>query len=301
MIRTARLTAPTPLDWEQMIGFLSPRAIPGVEEADESAYRRLVTDGRGASLIEVRPAPGFRDLLMRVHHGCEGECDLDRGDLVRRARRLFGLDADQPRIARALGRDPILGLLVRRRPGLRLAGSWSPFESAVRALLGQQVSVKGATTLAGRLVERLGEPLPREAGVAGGWRSGRGFSFPPPERIAQSRLEGIGMPEARVDALRGLARAVASGTIRHDPLVPTEATPERLEEITTALRGLRGIGPWTANYLAMRVFRHPDAFPAGDLGLLKATGLKAAALERHAERWRPHRAWAAMWLWSGLD
>lgn len=286
--------------------FLGPRAIPGVEEVRGLTYRRLIRDGRGASLVEVAPEPGGDGLLMRVRHGCRGRCSLSRRTLLRSSRRLFDLDADMERIRRHLARDPLLARRLRKHPDPRVPGAWDPFETAVRALMGQQVSVKGATTIAGRLVGKLAtapprrvlELLPRQDGGQGGGQAPLRFLFPAPERIARARLEGLGMPGARVEALRGLASAAATGEVHLEEVDPCRASPESLEEFVTALCRLKGIGPWTAHYLAMRVLKHPDAFPAGDLGLIKATGLRPAALERRSERWRPFRAYAALCLWQ---
>lgn len=305
-IRTARLSFHSPLPpggRREILAFLGPRAIPAVESVRGPVYRRLVRDGSGASLVEVTCEAGGEDLVVRVHHGCGEECTLGRRDLLRPCRRLFDMDARADEIRRHLARDPLLARRLRSRPVPRVPGAWDPFETAVRALLGQQISVKGATTLAGRLVERIGTRLPRRVldrlpgEEPGDGKAPLRFLFPSPEKVARSRLERIGMPGARVEALRGLAAAVAGGEIRLAEIGPRRATPGSLDEAVAALCRLRGIGPWTAQYLAMRVLKHPDAFPSGDLGLLKATGLKPVDLERRAERWRPFRAYAALCLW----
>jgi len=186
--------------------------------------------------------------------------------------RLFDLDTDPVPIAAALGADPALAAVVQRLPGLRVPGCWDPFEIAVRAILGQQVTVRGATTLAGRLVTHFG-------------------AMPTPAQLADFDTK-IGMPSARCRALRELGRAVEQGTLDLSEL--------ELADLVASLQRLPGIGSWTAQYIAMRL-GHSDAFPHGDLGLRKALGLDAHALLERAEAWRPWRAYAAMYLWHTLS
>jgi AraC family transcriptional regulator of adaptative response / DNA-3-methyladenine glycosylase II len=207
--------------------------------------------------------------------------------MVTRVRRLFDLDADPLRIDAHLAEDPRLAPSVRARPGLRVPGAWDTFELGVRAILGQQVSVAGATTLAGRLVQRLGRPVP-------GGPAGLTHLFPTPEALAAADAASLGLPRARAAAIVGLARATAEG---RRPLEPGEGPV-----------ALAGIGPWTAAYVAMRAGRDPDAFPAGDLALRRALAGEGgpAPPEREvnlrSEPWRPWRAYAAMHLWSlGAD
>ena len=180
---------------------------------------------------------------------------------------------------------------VKRRPGLRVPGTFDSFELGMRAILGQQISVRGASTIAGRFAERFGEPIETPLAclnrIAPTAKSLCGCPQCPPA--------GLGLPSARAASLRNLARAVARREIDLEPGVDPTATVARLVE-------LPGIGPWTAQYIAMRALRWPDAFPAGDLGLMKASQLKSAqALEKAAERWRPWRAYAAMHLWESLQ
>jgi AraC family transcriptional regulator of adaptative response / DNA-3-methyladenine glycosylase II len=202
------------------------------------------------------------------------------------ARRVFDLSADPALVAGALRRDPLLAPLVKRRPGLRIPGAWDPFECAVRAVIGQQVSVAAARTLAARLVERAGTRLPAA------WQ-GLTHLFPSPARLAGADLSGLGLTAGRARALHGLARAVVEGRLdlRGDGTALVEA-----------LRSLDGIGDWTAQYVALRAAAEPDAFPAGDLVLRRAAGgrgpLTATALEKRAERWRPWRGYAVFHLWA---
>jgi AraC family transcriptional regulator, regulatory protein of adaptative response / DNA-3-methyladenine glycosylase II len=263
-----------PLEWDRLLAFLAPRAIPGVEVVGSNSYRRSISLQEKHGTIEVRLGralelsidfPDVRALIL----------------IVDRVRRLFDLRADPSEIHAQLTRDP---LLAGFRPGLRVPGSWDGFELAVRAVLGQQVSVKGATTLAGRVVQAFGEPIDGGDGLT--------HVFPTPEALARADYSNIGLPAARAEAIRQLASAVARGDLTFSGAVEPARFIERFKK-------LPGIGEWTAQYVAMRALGEPDAFPAADLGLLRATGLDTAKqLEARAERWRPWRAYAAMHLWQ---
>jgi len=238
----------------------------------------------------VRPAREGHALTLVVPGALTG----DLHEIARRVRAMFDLDADMTAIRTHLARDPLLASAVRRRPGLRVPGAWDPFELAVRAILGQVVSVRAATTLAGRLAATHGHPLtaPSAGSQAdGGWRL-----FPGPGDLCDAALEVLGIPHPRADAVRALAAGISKGQI------DLASFPDR-EIAVQALRELPGIGAWTAEYIAMRALREPDAFPAGDLGLRAAAAagsrrLSEAALRRRAEAWRPWRAYAAMHLWT---
>ena len=272
-----RLDYRPPFDWEGMLAFLEARAIPGVESIANGAYRRTVRFGELRGWISVTRDPNRAALL------CEASTSLAPCILsvVARTRRLFDLDASPVVIAEQLARDPRLAPLVRKAPGQRLPGAFDGFEMAVRAILGQQVTVRGATTLAGRIATRAGAPL--ETTIPELTRT-----FPTPAELASSRvLVNVGMPRARVDALVHLARAVRDERVVLEPHADVEGT-------MAALRALPGIGEWTAQYIAMRALGWPDAFPATDLGVKKALGKEAAAI---AEAWRPFRAYAVMHLW----
>jgi AraC family transcriptional regulator of adaptative response / DNA-3-methyladenine glycosylase II len=203
---------------------------------------------------------------------------------------MFDLGADPREIGLRLSADPQLRPLVRALPGIRVPGAWDGFELAVRAVLGQQVSVRGATTMAGRLAREFGEPI----GVAEA-ESGLSRLFPTPDVLGDADLTTIGLTRARAAAVAGLARAVRERRLVFDPA----GNPD---ETVASLVRIAGIGPWTAQYVAMRALGEPDAFPDGDLGLRRAatTGgppLSARNLVTRAERWRPWRAYAAMLLW----
>ena len=270
-----------------VIAYLGGRAIPGVEAVAGDRYRRTIDCCGHPGVIEVAPLGDDRHLDVIAHLPTFGSIIDD----VSRVRRLFGADIDPGPATELLAVDPLLGPLVARRPGLRLPGAWDPFETAVRVVIGQQVSVSGASTMTGRIVARLGRRLEVE-------RTGLDRLFPGPAVLADGDLDGLGLTGRRTATVRALASVVAAGEIdltrRGD-----------LDEIEAELCALQGIGPWTAQVIAGRVHRHPDAFPAGDLGLRKVAAgllgrsepLSAEELTELAERWRPFRATAAAHLW----
>ncbi len=277
-----RLPFAPPLDWAALLAYFAPRAIPGVESVDGSSYRRTITVDGDSGVIELLPG-GPDHLVLRAHlPHWEGLIHI-----AERARRIPGLDADPDEPVRHLAADPILGPLLDARPGLRVPGTWDPFETGVRAIIGQQVSVAAATTLTGRLVGRLGDPVPGLAPL------GLTHRFPSPETVAGADLTGLGLTPARARAVGSFAAAVAGGAVRLDRSVG-------LDRLVTSITDLPGLGPWTAQYLALRM-GEPDAFPATDLGLERAFARLAPgspeALAGAAERWRPWRALAATHLW----
>jgi AraC family transcriptional regulator of adaptative response / DNA-3-methyladenine glycosylase II len=279
-----RLSFRPPLAWRAMLSFLAARAIPGVEEVDvdRGAYRRSFAGADGAGVLAARLARDGRAIEL----GVRGARAARWIDVVRRVRRIFDLDADPLAIATCLGASPTLARSVRRTPGLRVPGAWDPFETLVRAMLGQQISVAAATTIAGRLARRFGEPV----GAAG--EGGLTHVFPAARALAAADLTTIGLPRARARSLSETASAVA-----RDPEL-LQAAPS-LEALIDRLRALPGVGPWTAHYVAMRAFHEPDAFPTGDLVLRRAAGeVTARRLDELAEAWRPWRAYAAMHLWT---
>jgi AraC family transcriptional regulator of adaptative response / DNA-3-methyladenine glycosylase II len=279
-----RLPFQPPLDWDAMLGYFRARAIAGVESVADGSYRRTVLIDGDPGVLEL--APGGRDhLVLRAHlPHWEGLIHV-----VQRARRIFALDADVESASRHLGADPVAGPLVRARPGLRPPGTWDPFETGVRAIVGQQVSVAGAGTITARIAARHGRPVP-------GLRAlDLTHLFPPAEALADADLSGLGLTAARAAAIGSFARAVADGAVRLD-------RGSRLEELAESIAAVPGLGPWTAQYLALRL-GEPDAFPAGDLGIRRSlahlvgrtvTERDAAAL---ADGWRPWRAHGAVHLW----
>jgi AraC family transcriptional regulator of adaptative response / DNA-3-methyladenine glycosylase II len=285
-----RLTLPLrlPFDAASLFSFLEDRALPGVEAVRGHAYFRTIESRGRAGVLGVSYEEGKPSLALTL--------DLPPGpdllDLVRRAGRVFDVDADPLAIADVLRRDPLLAPLVSARPGLRVPGAWDAFELAVRAILGQQISVRGARTLAGRLVAAFGRPLPGEG--AGGLT----HVFPPPAVLAAADLSRIGVPRSRAAAIRTLAGAVHAGRLEL-------AAPRGLDDFENRMTALPGVGPWTAQVVALRAFGEPDAFPAGDLGLrraFEAAGLPAdaAALRARAASWSPYRAYATLHLWNSL-
>lgn len=277
-----RLDHRPPLDWEALLEFLAARAIPGVEVVADGAYRRTVALRGHVGWVQVAREHD----VVRAHVASSLAPVL--AEVVARVRAVFDLDAHPSSIDAALSHDPLLRPLVRARPGVRLVGAFDGFETALRAVLGQQVSVRGATTLAGRLAARLGTPVATpfpELRVL--WPAAAAVGGADAARLARE----VGLPGKRAATIVGLARAVSEGGLR----LERHADPD---ETVARLVALPGIGDWTAQYLGMRVLGWPDAFPASDLGLLRALDVTdARAARTRAEAWRPWRAYAAMRLW----
>jgi len=284
-----------PFDGAGLFAFFGARSLPGVEIAGGDFYERTFADGPGGAPGGRRRAGTVRVSLRR--HGRPHSLSLEfpswalLDPLSTRVSRLFDLSANPRAIGRVLSKDPLLAPLVARRPGLRVPGAWDPFEVAVRAVLGQQISVAGARTLAGRLVALCGRPLPSRLA-----RPGLTHVFPSPGDIAEADVARIGLPRARAAALKAFARAVADRSFRLE-------APNGLPDFEARLTDLPGFGPWTAHVIALRAFGEGDAFPAGDLGLVKAlerAGVTKSRIAARAERWRPYRAYATLHLWASL-
>ena len=260
--------------------------MPGVEQVEGDCYRRTVRCGDYVGRLSLQPVAANALALSVTPHD-----DAALTALIARVRRAFDLDVDPAPIALHLACDPVLQPLLARRPGLRVAGSVDGFEQAVRAILGQQISVRAARDLGGRLVARWGTPL------AATDDEPLRFVFPTPAMLANADVASLGMPRRRGAAVAALAARMAE----HEPILERGAT---LDASIAQLLALPGLGPWTAHYIAMRVLREPDAFPASDIGLLRALtdtqGLRpsAAQLLARAEAWRPWRAYAAQHLWA---
>jgi AraC family transcriptional regulator of adaptative response / DNA-3-methyladenine glycosylase II len=278
---TLQLLFRPPYDYDALLSFLAKRAIAGVEFIHGDVYHRtFVLDGQ-PGWLEVQPHTAHA-LTLRIYS--VGPARLQQ--VAGRVRCMFDLNADPLSIHTSLKRDPLLARCVRARPGLRVPGAWDGFELGVRAILGQQVSVAGASTLTARLAARFGHPVPFQV-------EGLACTFPSPDELINADL-AIGIPAARAAAIREFARAVDSKAVVFDGSHDAATCVGRLCAI-------RGLGPWTAQYIAMRALSDPDAFPSGDLVLLRAAGMKTASeLERYAERWRPWRAYAAMHIWQGV-
>jgi AraC family transcriptional regulator, regulatory protein of adaptative response / DNA-3-methyladenine glycosylase II len=280
-----RLAFQPPLDWDGMFGYLADRAIEGVESVSDGVYRRTVAvDGDPGVLELSRGGPDHLRLVAHLPHW---------GGLIHvaeRARSIFNLDWDVEAAAGHLVSDRLIGPLVRGRPGLRPPGTWDPFETGVRAIIGQQVSVAGAGTIIARVVKRHGTP------VAGLGPLGLTHLFPSPAALDGADLAGLGMPSGRTQAIRRFARAVLEGAVDLDGA----ASLDRFVESVVVLPGL---GPWTAQYLALRM-GEADAFPASDLGIRRSlsngTLVGPRVVEAAARRWRPWRALAAIHLWLGV-
>ncbi len=283
---TIRLAYRPPLDWQSVLGFLRARAIPGVESVESETYQRSIEVDGKSGIIEVMPASEGPYLILRIQLPTMTRL----AQIVDRVRRIFDLDADPIRIADDLGMDPMLRSAARVLPGLRLPGAWDPFELMIRAVLGQQISVKAASTIAGRIVQKFGTPVD---GKSASWIT---HVFPKAEVLCDADLHEVGLTGARARTIRTIAMATRNGTLPRDGSLGLDSVVESLTEIP-------GIGEWTAEYIAMRAFGEPDAFPEGDLGLRHAVSngdslISSADLRRMAERWRPWRAYAAMYLWS---
>ncbi|MGE8391606.1 DNA-3-methyladenine glycosylase 2 family protein [Pseudomonas sp. BIGb0427] len=277
-----------PLHWPSLLGFLAARAISGVETVVAGVYTRSFDLARGQGIVQVAKARGHR-LKVTVIASSAGALP----GLLARVRRVFDLDAEPLKIEALLRRDPLMAQLIELRPGLRVPRGWDGFEQAMRTVLGQQISVAGAITLAGRLVAGYGEPLAAQLQRVPGLT----HVFPRAEAVADVDLSGLGMPRLRAATLSTLARALL-----HDPQL---LRPERdLEAWVQRLCRLRGIGPWSAHYLALRQMGAADALPLGDVALVKALRLlegPEAQLAQRAPAWSPWRAYAAQHLWASLS
>jgi AraC family transcriptional regulator of adaptative response / DNA-3-methyladenine glycosylase II len=274
-----------PFDFQAMLDFLSRRAIPGVEAVVDGGYRRTVEIGAASGLVSVVHDPSRAHLLANVSLSLAPKLMV----IVSRLRALFDLDAQPSVIEEHLSTDPLIRECVVSCPGLRVPGAFDPFETSVRAILGQQVSVGAATTLSGRIAKTFGKPLVPSGGLD--------RAFPSPaalERAGAKRVAAIGMPLSRARAIIELARAVSRSRID----LSGGSAPE---DVVARLIDLPGIGEWTAHYLAMRVLRWSNAFPSGDLGVRRALGVKTASAARaRAKSWEPWRAYAVMHLWRGI-
>ncbi len=287
---TLRLGYRPPYDFASMLAFLGGRALPGVEVVDATSYARVIAgDGVDAppGWLRVSTWPGGEHALKLELHAPLASRLLE---IVNRLRRMFDLDADPRAIVATLSADPRLKPLLRKRPGLRLPSGWDGFEIAVRAILGQQVSVAAGRTFSSRIAQAFGVPLPAEHAA-----HGLLHLFPTPAALADADLATIGLTRARAETVRTISRALLDGRV--------DFKVERmLDDFVARWTALPGIGLWTAQYIALRALGHPDAFPAEDLVLQKAVpggGMRMTpkALTTRAEAWRPWRGYATLQLW----
>jgi AraC family transcriptional regulator of adaptative response / DNA-3-methyladenine glycosylase II len=289
---SVRLGCSQPFDWDAMLGFLADRATPGVEQVVADSYLRTVLVAGQPGVIECRFDRGTGQVVLSLH----GIATAQLFPVVQRVRELLDLDAPTALISEVLRADSRLAALIDSQPGIRVPGAWEGFELTVRAILGQQVSVKAATTLAGRIARHYGEPVALPASLSGRSDCSLDRLFPAPQKLARARFNDIGLTSGRAATIRRLARVVANGDLDFDTSQDPATFCERLMAI-------RGIGDWTAEYVAMRALKNPDAFPASDLGLLRAMGDElsgAGNLRQRAEPWRPWRSYAALLLWGSL-
>jgi AraC family transcriptional regulator, regulatory protein of adaptative response / DNA-3-methyladenine glycosylase II len=284
---SVRLPYRPPYDWDAMFSFLAMRAIPGVERVAANTYCRTIAIGDDCGSICATPAgKNFVDVMVRFPNMAA------LPQIIARVRRVFDLAADPDTISAHLALDPVLAPLVKQRPGLRVPGAWDGFELAMRAVFGQQITVTAATKLLGKLVQTHGAVLP-----SAGHGEGLTHLFPSPSRVAAANIAALGMPGARARSASALAQIIAD-----DPAIFSRGVS--LDDTIARLRALPGIGEWTAQYIAMRELREPDAFPAADIGLLRAMTKPGggrpspAGLLESAEHWRPWRAYAALHLWA---
>jgi AraC family transcriptional regulator of adaptative response / DNA-3-methyladenine glycosylase II len=279
-----------PFDWAALLEFFAARATPGVEAVTGNTYSRTVNANDDHGVVEIRPDQRDGYLSLTLH-----SVNTDAlFETVQTAREVFDLDAPISEIRATLGKDKSIKAMLRRNPGIRVPGAWDGFEITIRAILGQQISVKAATTLAGRIAEKYGERLDLPGTNIDG---GLSRLFPAAERLMRARFRNIGLVRSRAETIRRVSAAVVRGELQFD-------VAQDPEEFCDALKSIKGVGDWTAQYVAMRALKNPDAFPGSDLGLLKAfvhpDRVTPKELITRAEDWRPWRAYAAMLLWGSL-
>jgi DNA-3-methyladenine glycosylase II len=277
-----------PFDWQRMLNFFAGRLTAGVEAVIGGEYRRNIEFSGSVGTLSVTLAEQRDHLLVTVHGPVSAYID----ELIEPISHMFDLYAQPALIDSSLSSDPWLASLVQARPGLRVPGAFSGFELVVRTIVGQQVSVKGATTIVGRLVQRAGVRISEAADDPLAWQ------FPTPDALARVDLDKIGMPGKRVETLQRVAAAVASGELS------LNVSHGDTDQLRRQLLAMPGIGPWTVEYIAMRAWRDQDAWPASDLVLMNLMTAQEPNLIRlalhkvRAEAWKPWRAYAAMHIWN---
>lgn len=283
---TLRLAYRPPFDWPALLGFFEARALPGMEQVAGGTYRRGIEIGGTLGSVEIGHLTARQCLVVKIRFP-----DLKAlPAIVRRVRRVFDLGADVTAIGAHLSRDPLLAPMIAARPGLRVPGGWDGFELAIRAILGQQITIVAARKLGSQLVAMCGSKLPTPLGDVH-------LAFPTPRQVLKADLGSLGMPGARRQALIAMAEAAAANPDLFHP-------GASIEETVARLCAIKGIGEWSAHYIALRVVRESDAFPASDVGILRGATLPGATRPTPkemlvlAESWRPWRAYAAQHLWA---
>jgi AraC family transcriptional regulator, regulatory protein of adaptative response / DNA-3-methyladenine glycosylase II len=276
-----RLSYRAPYDWDYVNRFLARRALPGIESVADGCYSRTVATASGYAIVRIRPAT-IGDALEISLEGVG--VASERPALSAALRRMFDLSAHPAHIGAVLGADPLLRPLVERQPGLRIPGTWDLFECGVRAIVGQAITVEAGRTIVGRLVASAGRRIASE---------GLTHLFPTPEALLQTDLQAAGLSRARAEALRAFAAVVRTGAVQQITM----------EQLPGVLQGRPGVGAWTAGYIVLRGLGAPDGFPSGDLILKREAGaagrpLTARELDARAERWRPFRGYAVLYLWE---
>ena len=273
----------SPLNWQHTLHFFGTRAIEPVEWVHSDSYSRTLSIDGNSGILKIRHNPDQQSLSVEIPASLTNSTT----NIVRTVGRVFDLEADSKAISGILNKDPSIGKVVKKYPGIRLPGAWSWFEIAMRAVLGQQITVRAARTIAGRIVQKFGTAIGTEARL-----------FPTAEQILDAPLNGFGIPARRAETLRMLAKATV------EKQIPEPGLP--LEEIIRRFCDLPGIGPWTAHYIALRAFGETDVFLPRDVGLRKAAArligkeLTDIELIKYAERWRPWRSYAVLYLWASL-
>lgn len=287
-----RLATPPRFNAAPLFGFMAGRAFAGVETVRADRYTRAFTLGGAAGTVCAEARAGRREMIITIDTRRAASVPA----VLERLAHVFDLDAPSRAVAARLGADPVLAKLIQARPSVRIPGAWDPFELAVRAILGQQITVKAASTLAARIIARHGRPLAAALARTSGHANGLTHHFPTRAALACADLPALGVIRARTRAIQSLAAAAI------DPALFRAGRP--LDAFVAELVRLPGIGPWTAQYVALRGLGEADAFPGGDLGLVRGYSRLAGRdttireLDRIAQRWRPYRGYAAMLLWT---
>ena len=286
--REALVSYVQPYSFQQLLDHLRPRTTPGVERVEGNIYSRVTVHAGIPRVLQVEDANDGRHLRITT----TSQSDDNLTDDLDRLRYLFAVDEDPSFAVAHLSQDPFIGRLVTQRPWVRVPRCWDPFETSIRIIIGQQISVAAATTISGRIAARLGQQVSTGSGL--------NRIFPSPEILANAELNDMGLTERRKTTLQNFSRAVIEGTI-------DLRVSEDLDEMEKHWCTLPGIGPWTAQVAAMRVLGHDDAMPSSDLGVLRAVNrlanqdLNTKQLESQANIWRPFRSWAAQHLWQAPE